>query len=110
MRDRAQIRLLPDGRRLYLHDGPIDLIVDAFGDRSQIQAAYRAAAERFVHVLDELCSELSILRQPFQADAPLPTGIIARRMAAAVAPYATQTFITPMAAWRARSRRKFSAP
>jgi len=98
MRDRAQIRLLPDGRRLYLHDGPIDLIVDAFGDRSQIQAAYRAAAERFVHVLDELCSELSILRQPFQADAPLPTGIIARRMAAAVAPYATQTFITPMAA------------
>ena len=98
MRDRAQIRLLPDGRRLYLHDGPIDLIVDGFGDRSQVQAAYRAAAERFVHVLDELCGELSILRQPFHSDAPLPTGVIARRMAAAVAPYASETFITPMAA------------
>ena len=29
---RAQIRLLADGRRLHLHDGPIDLIVEAFGD------------------------------------------------------------------------------
>ena len=32
MKARAQIRLLPDGRRLHLHDGPIDLIVEAFGE------------------------------------------------------------------------------
>ena len=31
MKQRAQIRMLPDGRRLHLHDGPIDLIVEAFG-------------------------------------------------------------------------------
>jgi len=98
MRNRAQIGLLPDGRRLYLHDGPIDLIIQAFGPATQIQAAYRAATQRFVTVLDELCSELTILRQPFRGDGPQPTGVVAKRMAYAVAPYASQTFITPMAA------------
>jgi ApbE superfamily uncharacterized protein (UPF0280 family) len=98
MKARAQIRLLEDGRRLHLHDGPIDLIVEAFGERSEINAAYRAAAERFVHVLDELCGELAFLRQATRLDAPLPSGVIARRMVAAVAPYCGRTFITPMAA------------
>ena len=28
---RAQAAMLPDGRRLHLQDGPIDLIVEAFG-------------------------------------------------------------------------------
>ena len=32
MKSRAQIRLLEDGRRLHLHDGPIDLIIEAFGE------------------------------------------------------------------------------
>jgi uncharacterized protein len=95
---RAQIRLLPDGRRLHLHDGPIDLIVEAFGEKNEIDAAYRAAGERFVHVLDELCSELTFLRQPAKANGPTPSGVIARRMANAVAPYCEQAFITPMAA------------
>jgi ApbE superfamily uncharacterized protein (UPF0280 family) len=98
MRNRAQIELLPDGRRLYLHDGPIDLIVEAFGPVAEIQAAYGAAEQRFVTVLDELCGELAILRQPFRGDGPLPVGAVAKRMAYAVAPYAQQTFITPMAA------------
>ena len=60
---RAQIRLLEDGRRLHLHDGPIDLIVEAFGEADEISAAYGAAASRFVNVLDELCRELTFLRQ-----------------------------------------------
>jgi uncharacterized protein len=98
MKARAQIRLLEDGRRLHLHDGPIDLIVEAFGERSEIDAAYRTAAARFVHVLDELCGELKFLRQAAQGDGPLPSGVIARRMVAAVAPYCESTFITPMAA------------
>jgi len=95
---RAQVRLLPDGRRLHLHDGPIDLIIEAFGDADQTDAAYRAAADRFVSVLDELCSELAILRQPAHIDNPPPAGVIARRMQAAVAPYCERNFITPMAA------------
>ena len=98
MRDRAQIRLLPDGRRLYLHDGPIDLIVEAFGSGDEIAAAYRAAAARFVTVLDELCDELTLLRQPAQEDGLFPSGVVARRMLEAVIPYCEQTFITPMAA------------
>jgi ApbE superfamily uncharacterized protein (UPF0280 family) len=98
MREPAQISLLPDGRRLHLHHGPIDLIVAAFGSTRQINAAYRAAAARFVTVLDELCRELPLLRQPAGKDSPLPAGVIAKHMTAAVAPYAARTFITPMAA------------
>jgi len=95
---RAQISLLPDGRRLHLHDGPIDLIVEAFGTADQVRAAYRAGAQRFVNVLDELCAELALLRQAFKPDSDEPRGVVARRMAAAVAPYSERTFITPMAA------------
>lgn len=98
MRERAQIQLLRDGRRLYLHDGPIDVILEAFGPLGDVQCAYRAAARRFVTVLDELCGELSILRQPLSGDGAAPDGEVAKRMAAAIAPYATRTFITPMAA------------
>jgi ApbE superfamily uncharacterized protein (UPF0280 family) len=98
MRARAQIQLLPDGHRLYLHDGPIDVILEAFGTPCEVQCAYRAAAERFVSVLDEMCEELSLLRQPLRDDGVAPTGEIAKRMVAAVAPYSAQTFITPMAA------------
>jgi uncharacterized protein len=98
MRERAQINLLPDGRRLHLHDGPIDLIVETFGAAPEVNLAYRAAAARFVTVLDELCGELPLLRQPARVGFPRPAGVIAKRMAAAVAPYCERTFITPMAA------------
>ena len=36
--NRAQIRMLPDGRRLHMHDGPIDIIVEAFGAASEVEA------------------------------------------------------------------------
>lgn len=95
---RAQIRLLPDGRRLHLQDGPIDLIIEAFGSAEDVKAAYEKAAERFAYVLDELCDELQLLRQPVTRNSPLPCGAIAQRMMAAVKPYANENFITPMAA------------
>jgi ApbE superfamily uncharacterized protein (UPF0280 family) len=87
---RAQIRRID--RRLHLQDGPIDLIVEAFG--VDVDVAYHAAAERFVTILDELCAELPLLR----AGATKPEGIVARRMWDAVQPYAGEIFITPMAA------------
>jgi ApbE superfamily uncharacterized protein (UPF0280 family) len=90
--------MLPDGRRLHMQDGPIDVIVEAFGESAEIALAYRAAAGRFVGVLDELCGELGFLRRPASGDGDLPSGAIARRMLAAVRPYASQIFITPMAA------------
>jgi ApbE superfamily uncharacterized protein (UPF0280 family) len=90
--------MLPDGRRLHMHDGPIDLIVEAFGGAAEIRTAYLAATERFVKVLDELCGELPLLRSAAGKSSLLPSGKVAQRMVAAVRPYSEQTFITPMAA------------
>lgn len=98
MNSRAQIRMLPDARRLHLHDGPIDLIIEAWGSQQEVAKSYRAASARFVTVLDELCGELKFLRQPCSRDAHWPQGSVARRMTAAVMPYAGEYFITPMAA------------
>lgn len=98
MRVPAQFRMLADGRRLHLQDGPIDLIVEAFGEAECVRAAYQAAAGRFVGLLDELCGELTLLRQPARAGAANPHGAVARRMHAAVAPFGDSVFITPMAA------------
>jgi uncharacterized protein len=93
-----QIRLLPDGRRLHLQDGPIDLVVEASGSEANVRAAYEAAAMRFDGLLDELCGELPLLRQAADPARCLLQGRIARRMHAAVAPFAADCFITPMAA------------
>jgi uncharacterized protein len=90
--------MLPDRRRLHLQDGPIDLVLEAFGEVCEIEVAYHAAAARFVRVLDELCGELEVLRRPTCANSDFPSGVVARRMMAAVKPYASQSFITPMAA------------
>ena len=92
---RMQAHMLPDGKRLRLHDGPIDLIIGAEGDSQEIRNAYVAAARRFETILDELCGELSELRS---ARGPAPTGRVARRMWQAVFPYCEERFITPMAA------------
>jgi ApbE superfamily uncharacterized protein (UPF0280 family) len=81
-----------------MRDGPIDLIVEAFGEAREVEAAYNAASRRFCSVLDELCGELTFLRRPARADAGLPSVPIAHRMAMAVRPYASRIFITPMAA------------
>ena len=106
MSTRAQIRWLPDGHRLHLQDGPIDLIVEGFGAAAEMESAYRAARERFTTILDELCSELPFLRTALSGvvqnanseDGPHPRGAVAQRMSAATFPYAAQHFITPMAA------------
>ena len=99
MNARAQISLLPDGRRLHLQDGPIDIVLQAFaGSKDEVRTAYRAAADRFTTVLDELCEELPLLRSPAGCAARKPNGTVARRMFSAVMPYAEEHFITPMAA------------
>ena len=114
------IAMLPDEKRLHLQHGPIDLIIEAFGGQPEIAAAYRAAAERFETVLDELVTELPTLRTPapsfprrresreeasdsqrYALDSRLRgndgIGVIAKKMFAAVMPHAPD-FITPMAA------------
>jgi len=93
-----QIALLSDGRRLHLQDGPIDLIVEARGRVDAVRAAHEAAARRFTGLLDELCAELPRLRRAALPAACSLEGTVARRMYAAVTPYAWDRFITPMAA------------
>lgn len=89
--------VLPDGRRRHFQHGPIDLVLEAFGARSEAEAAYDQAWDRFQTVLDELVAELSALRTPL-GDVPLPvTGTVARAMVRACAPH-RPLFITPMAA------------
>ncbi len=87
----------PDGSRLHLQHGPIDLIIEADGDEAEVAEAYRRAWARFGYLLDELVEELPSLRTPVTAAGPTLSGRIARRMAAAVRPFADR-FITPMAA------------
>jgi len=98
MKRLPQIALLPDGKRLHLQDGPIDLVIGASGSEGEVRAAYEAAARRFNGLLDELCEELTELRKAADPTCSALSGVVARRMLAAVAPFAAGHFITPMAA------------
>ncbi|MER8486913.1 UPF0280 family protein [Mesorhizobium australicum] len=93
-----QAHWLQDGKRLHLNHGPIDLIVEAFGEADECRAAYAQAVARFQTILIELVEELPELRLPAFFLAPRTfAGPTARRMEAAVIPLA-ECFITPMAA------------
>lgn len=87
---RMQARMI-EGGRLHLNDGPIDLIIGAGGPEREI--AYEAARTRFATILDELCSELALLRLQTNLR---PQGPTARRMWRATLGH--DDFITPMAA------------
>lgn len=92
-----QAAILPDGRRLHLNHGPIDLIVEAFGDDDERATAYDQATARFATLLDELVGELVGLRRP-SARAPRDfAGTTARRMERAACRF-SERFVTPMAA------------
>jgi uncharacterized protein len=90
----AQASLLPDGQRLHLHHGPIDLIIGVTGNGRD--AAFKAAEARFETVLDELVLELENLRQPVTDHNPFQ-GDIAQLMYKATVPF-RNVFVTPMAA------------
>lgn len=94
MTGRATGRMLPDGRRLHLHHGPIDLIIDAEGDKRRV--ALERARTRFETILQELVDELPLLRAPVGARQK-PQGHVARAMWEAAWLHRTR-FVTPMAA------------
>lgn len=92
--EKPQAALLPDGRRLHLNHGPIDLIIEVFdADRDGF---YRRAVSRFETILAPLAGELTELRRPI-SEYPALEGPVARRMLEAVTPFAGG-FVTPMAA------------
>ncbi|MDN5925758.1 MAG: UPF0280 family protein [Hyphomicrobiales bacterium] len=88
---------LPDGRRLHMNHGPIDLVVEAFGAAGEVKAAYRQAARRFQTILGELVEELTELRRPSSLKRRSFAGPTARRMEVAASRFA-EIFVTPMAA------------
>jgi ApbE superfamily uncharacterized protein (UPF0280 family) len=92
-----QTAMLPDGKRLHLQHGPIDLIIEANGEADDIARAYAAARERFDTVLDVLAGELKTLRGLMREQGLIVEGPIARRMVAAVLPFWREK-VTPMAA------------
>ena len=92
-----QASWLPDGRRLHLNQGPIDLIVEAFGAAEEKRLAYGQAVERFQTILTELVAELPELRRPVTRMPRSFAGPTANRMEQAVCRHAP-AFITPMAA------------
>src|SRR5260370_37189714 len=87
---------LPDGR-LHLQHGPIDLLIEAFGDGDEVERAYRQAIDRFGDILPTLVRELPLLRRPVSDAYSLLQGPVAQRMAEPVGPYRA-AYITPMAA------------
>jgi len=92
-----QVSLLPCGKRLHLHHGPIDLIVEAFGAPVEVQKTYRQAGEAFQTVLSVLVEELPDLRRSDGQAYTRIKGPVAQKMVRAVAPHAS-VFVTPMAA------------
>ena len=89
--------MLPDGRRLHLQHGPIDLIIEGFGAANEVRAAYSQAIARFGPILDELVAELPKLRVPVTGAPVDVAGPVARRMVRACRPHAG-VYLTPMAA------------
>ena len=87
--------MLPDGQRLHLHHGPIDLVIQVDASEDERQAAFDQATRRFAAVLEELVGELPHLRQRTRPESVF-NGAIARRMQSATLAYRDR-FITPMA-------------
>lgn len=82
---------------LRLEQGPIDVVLRAWGEPGEVARAHAQARERFATILTELVAELPRLREPVGGTYPLFAGAVARRMAAAVWPH-RGVFVTPMAA------------
>lgn len=89
----AQASLLPDGVRLHLHHGPIDLILSV--DAEHREACFADAMTCFDTLLARLTRELPQLRCPVDPQTSF-AGPVARRMLRAVRPHSG--FVTPMAA------------
>jgi len=90
------VRIALDARRWHFQHGPIDLVLEAWGDEDAVNIAHERAWRRFEGLLEELVTELPRLRRPV-GEAADARGIVARRMVAACLPF-QNVFITPMAA------------
>lgn len=90
----ATSQLINAGKKLHLQHGPIDLIVDADGEKTA--QAYTIAKRRFDTILQELVDELPALRTKTNHLSGEFQGAVARRMWAAVQQFPQHLFTTPM--------------
>jgi len=98
-----QIGFLADGKRCICRRSDRFDCGDV-GSEANVRAAYDAAARGFTGLLDELCEELAELRKPADPARCALQGNVARRMHAAVAPYAAEHFIHTDGGGRGRGR------
>lgn len=91
--------VLEDGKKLHLHHGPIDLIVEVDADRNEIRdLAFAAAANRFDTLLNGLVGDLNQLRSELRPGDVLPNDPVARRMVEVTRQFSYGLFMTPMIA------------
>lgn len=60
---RLRVAWLPDGKRLHLREGALDLVIQAFGRPPEVGRAYDACIERARALTAELEEELPLLQQ-----------------------------------------------
>ena len=94
----VQINRAHGSNKLSMRHGPIDLIVEAYGESEQTEKAYQQAAFAFESVLTDLVSELDLLRTPLGPIAPVLQGQVSTRMVSAAQPFTKHSFVTPMIA------------
>lgn len=90
-------RAMLAGNRLHLQQGPINLVIKAYGGDAAVDQAYERAEQRLQGLLQCLVDNLSLLRAP---DASLHTQVndaTSQQMIAAVQQFDGH-FVTPMAA------------
>jgi ApbE superfamily uncharacterized protein (UPF0280 family) len=82
--------------RLHLQHGPIDLILHVEASESIRKRLYSAVGKRFHTVLEELVTEMELLKLPWNSNQSEPKGSIAQKMFGAVSD--STVFLTPMVA------------
>jgi ApbE superfamily uncharacterized protein (UPF0280 family) len=85
------------GNRLFLQQGPVNLIIKAFGSDAEVRKAYAQACGEFNGLLDELVKELPRLKKPLLWIVPSAKNTTAQAMVEAVKPF-RERWVTPMAA------------
>jgi uncharacterized protein len=78
--NRLRVAWLPDGKRLHLYQGPLDLIIQAFGPPAEVGRAYDAGIARARALLLELQEDVARLKA-----GELPQGAAGQRALAACA-------------------------
>jgi len=85
------------GNRLHLVQGPINVVIKAYGPTAAVELAYSKASATFSGLLEQLVADLGTLRTPVSDIPTKNSNVTSYLMQSAVSHYSDQ-FVTPMAA------------